>query len=193
MAAPRAVFGQGTSPFAEPASLGTRGLALNSPTVKITNGPDETRPGPPPPARQIHTAHPRGNDRGMDTMAENDNIAAVHHWIALHNEEDLTAYGQTYTEDCEAGFAGGEPFHGRDAVKAMESQLRQLLPGKAARLVSVIADGDHVSVQAVLHGTLPDSGPYEIHWCSIIHFKDGQIAWERVYLDSAQLPVTLSA
>lgn len=126
-------------------------------------------------------------------MAENDNIAAVHHWIALHNEEDLTAFGLTYTEDCEAAFAGGEPFHGREAVTAVEAQLHQLMPGKAARLVSVIADGDLVSVQAVLYGTLPDSGPYEIHWCSVMDFKDGLIAREHVYLDTAQLPVALPA
>lgn len=128
-------------------------------------------------------------------MTENDNIAAVHRWLALHNEEDLEAFGRCYTEDCEAAFmsSGSEPFSGRAAVQAWEREFQKLLPGKAARLLSVIADGEQLSVQAVLHGTHPDSGPYEIYWCSVLTFVDGMISREHVYLDTAQLPVTLPA
>ncbi|GAA2637205.1 nuclear transport factor 2 family protein [Streptomyces axinellae] len=128
-------------------------------------------------------------------MAENDHLAAVQHWIDLHNEGDLTAFGRCYTEDCEAAFmsAGSESYHGREAVRAWEAQLQKLLPGKAARLLSVIGEGERVSVQAVLHGTHPETGPYEVHWCSILTFTGGMISHEHVYLDPSQLPVPLPA
>lgn len=112
------------------------------------------------------------------TTRDKDKIASYFapdaEWVAPERNGMAVALGQP------TGYAG------RDAiVRYLAEDIGRLFTGSKVKLLTVVADGDHVVIEQSFEGTVCNGRPYKMIYCFIFVVRDRLIHQVRPYFDTA--------
>ena len=108
------------------------------------------------------------------------NIELTRQWEKLYNEDAERMALECYAVDCVVQAMGGEPIHGNEALRKLETVVDAAAPNRLMRVDHRHASGDVVIVEAVLHD--PDKGAdWNIPFIAVLTIRDGKIIIDRTY------------
>jgi uncharacterized protein (TIGR02246 family) len=119
--------------------------------------------------------------------------------ITTLNARDLEGYLANQQPDVEFVLPGGATLHGREEIRHYIEALWKAFPnGKLAFGAQVFAEdaaatelvftGTHTGPMMTPNGPLPPTGKrVTLHSASILHIKEGLIAWEHGYADQLEI------
>jgi predicted ester cyclase len=115
------------------------------------------------------------------------------------NARDIDGYLANQQPDVEFVLSGGATLYGREEIRHYIEALWKAFPdGKLAFGAQVFADdaaatelvftGTHTGPLMTPGGPIPPTGNHvTLHSASILHIKEGLIAWEHLYSDQLEL------
>jgi ketosteroid isomerase-like protein len=117
----------------------------------------------------------------------NDNEALVRHYFALFNQHDWQGMANLYADTAQFK----DPSLGRGIVPMSRAQivakyqaLQKSLPDVRDDIAQLYPAGpQHIVVEFVSRGTLPDSSQLELPICTIFTIRNGKIAADFTYYD----------
>ena len=121
-------------------------------------------------------------------------LAAVEAWVGAFNSADLDRLGAAYAPDSEYVIAPrGWHSRGPDEHRRLAQQVLDAQPDRKMTVHRRAATGDTVMVELSVEGTpaaaTPDSQlasvTHRMDVCTVLVFRDGLIAYERDYVDTA--------
>lgn len=119
------------------------------------------------------------------TMVPYDN-AFVACFLAPWNAHDIDGAMALMTDDCLWEITrGSEPcgtvFRGADAVRTAIGNAFTAMPDIRYELVRSLFGPDHVVIELLVTGTLPDGTRANFHACDVMTMVDGRVATKRSY------------
>ena len=102
---------------------------------------------------------------------------------------------ELFTEDASASYGGGAyAFEGRDAIVEFFRAGDQVFVGGGPQMTigRVVAEGDHVAIEASGTAPLHNGNTYDNRYHFAIDLRDGRVAAVREYMDSHHVAVTLA-
>jgi ketosteroid isomerase-like protein len=117
------------------------------------------------------------------TQQEKDNIAVVHRWLDLYNNDAERLVREIYAPDTVVKTMGAGTYSGTDHFLQIERDVLKAAPRRKFRLNYVHADGNTCIVEVTLLN--PDDKrfgeKYELHMAAIMEIENGQIKRDRSY------------
>jgi len=141
-----------------------------------------------------------------NTMTNQETPSAQHvltRNITTLNARDMEGYLANQQPDVEFVLPGGATLHGREEIRQYIEALWKAFPdGKLAFGAQVFAEdaaatelvftGTHTGPMMTPGGPLPPTGKrVTLHSASILHIKEGLIAWEHGYADQLEIMTQL--
>ena len=130
----------------------------------------------------------------MSTSEENKQfVLTAYRTFATRDKDKIASY---FAPDAEwvapdrngMAVALGQPtgYAGRDAiVRYLAEDIGRLFTGSKVKLLTVVADGDHVVIEQSFEGTVCNGRPYKMIYCFIFVVRDRLIHQVRPYFDTA--------
>lgn len=113
------------------------------------------------------------------------NVAFLEAFADAWNRHDVDAIMASMTEDCVFITSGGDRFEGRDAVRAVFSEVIESFSGLTFSNPHHAVDGDRGLSEWVFSGTDKEEGEHvQIEGCDVFTFRDGLIAIKNTYMKS---------
>lgn len=120
-----------------------------------------------------------------DKVAREANKATVVRFITAMSEGDPAAADACLAADAVAVTKGFSKFTGttdREAIVALMGSLKTLIPtGLRAKILSVIAEDERVSVEFEGDAVTSDGRPYHNQYCMTFTLRDGKIVRSHEY------------
>lgn len=117
------------------------------------------------------------------TQQEKDNIAVVHRWLDLYNNDPERLVREIYASDTVVKTMGAGTYTGTNHFLQIERDVLKAAPRRKFRLNHVHADGNTCIVEVTLLN--PDDkrfgDKYELHMAAIMEIENGQIKRDRSY------------
>jgi taurine dehydrogenase small subunit len=112
--------------------------------------------------------------------------AFVTRFLAPWNAHDVDGAMALMTDDCLWEITrGGEPygavFRGAEAVRTAIGNAFKSMPDIHYELVRSLCGPDHVVVELLVTGTLPDGTTARFHACDVMTMAAGKVATKRSY------------
>jgi uncharacterized protein len=146
--------------------------------------------GVAPPQPVLRAARQTSKLTGGSGVSAEANRQVVLEAYAKLNAGNAAGYWEHLAEDVRMTSFGthrfARTFHGKDdLMKNFVPGLRERLDGTIKlHVTNIVAEGDHVVVEAQGEGRTKDGRDYNNLYCNVLTMKDGKIAEIREYLDT---------
>lgn len=115
----------------------------------------------------------------------------VDRFLAPWNRHDIDGALALMTDDCvwevtRGAAPHGALFEGRAAVRAAIAAAFEALPDVHYEPIRSSFGEDHVVIELLVTGTLPDGARAKYHACDILSLRDGRISAKRSYRKIAE-------